>query len=51
MKKLVLDLDTLEIASFETAAPEMEARGTVEAQSLSTIGEKLRDYLTQFICG
>lgn len=48
MQKLKLDLDTLAIDSFETAAPAGERRGTVAAH-INTY-EVLRDYLSIAFC-
>ena len=48
MKKLTLDLDSLDVASFELPLPEADARGTVEAHSLTT-AEKLRDYAVSWL--
>ena len=33
MKKLVLNLDDLDVRSFETAAPQMDVHGTVDAHN------------------
>jgi hypothetical protein len=48
MKKLVLDVDTLEVASFETVQADTAPRGTVNAH-INTI-EVLRDYLSIAFC-
>lgn len=48
MKKLVLDLDTLQVDSFATATPET-ARGTVNAHIYTP--DFLKDALSAFICG
>lgn len=39
MKKLTLDLDTLEVESFAPAAPEPEERGSVAAHESGGIGQ------------
>jgi len=33
MKKLVLNLDDLDVTSFDTAAPQMDVRGTVDGHN------------------
>ena len=48
MQKIKLDLDTLAVDSFDTAAPQAESRGTVAAH-INTI-EVLRDYLSIAFC-
>ncbi|HEX8432832.1 MAG TPA: hypothetical protein VF625_16220 [Longimicrobium sp.] len=46
MKKLALDLDELEVTSFEVSTPDVAERGTVEGHGII---ETLRDYLLSFI--
>ena len=48
MQKLKLDLDSLDVSSFETAPQAETDRGTVEAY-INTV-EVLRDYLSIAFC-
>ena len=50
MKKLALNLDELEVTSFEVTSPDTDERGTVNGQALPATPEILRDYLSFFIC-
>lgn len=47
MKKIVLDLDTLQVDSFTTATPETD-RGTVNAHIYTP--DVLKDFLSAFVC-
>lgn len=49
MKKLALDVDTLQVDSFETTDAEATARGTVNAHEIYT-PDFLKDALSAFIC-
>lgn len=50
MKKLALNLDDIRVASFETATPELEAPGTVEAHSFTTTDRLIDQALSWLIC-
>jgi hypothetical protein len=47
MKKLTLDLETLEVETFEPAKPHLGSRGTVVAAD----GATLPGYCISFTCG
>jgi hypothetical protein len=48
MRKLMLDLDALEVESFAAADPRDEARGTVRG---AEAGATLPEYCITFTCG
>ncbi|HEX8432834.1 MAG TPA: hypothetical protein VF625_16230 [Longimicrobium sp.] len=48
MKKLALNLDELEVTSFEVSSSDTAERGTVNGQALPST-ESLRDYLYSWL--
>jgi hypothetical protein len=49
MKKLVLNLDDLDVTSFDTAAPQMDVRGTVDGHA-GPITDVVEWMLSCFVC-